>query len=316
MLLTDEGKKEFLKNRFHQYFDITIEHDGALLLDKIDFANFVLPLSKIGEDYDLDSIKKFLNNDYNNVIFTSGNEQETIYRYEVYQGVYFIRLEPFYYKLRMHIIPKKYDASNTKSNNPLLFFKDNLQTIDENNFTCTADKYERKTDKNNINLYYKKPSKQTSNGFYKFDIRGHTRDLTNLQINLGYSYNDTNPTDEINHWTGVLDESDENGNPIEDFTEWNITLIDSNCDNVSVPNDPHFDLTNWAQTQKLSNGKLIWPEETNMYKGTAFSFFNNHTINTLYHKTIKYFNDDLYVEEVGDGRFALFPWDEDNIRGN
>lgn len=286
MILTDEGKQEFLKTKFHQYFDI--ELTSNLVEENItQFVNFVLPLEKINDQYDLEELRKFFNNDFNNVIFSSSDNQH-IYRYEIYQNVYFIRLYPFSHHIRMHIIPKKYDASDEKTNNSLLFFKDQKQTISEENFFCTEE-YERKEDRNNINLYYKEEEViNTAEGIYKFDIRQHTRGMKNLQINSGYSYNDTNPSNALIHYTGVLDESNEFGEPIETKTEWNLTLIDANYDNKST-------YTNVAKMMELSNNQLQWPTNYDPYDSIGFN--NEHSINKIYHKTLKYFNDDLYIEE-------------------
>lgn len=298
MILTDEGKQEFLKTKFHQYFDINLA--GFLVEDNItQFVNFVLPLSKINEVYNLEGLRKFFNDDFNNVIFSSADNKH-IYRYEIYQNVYFIRLDPFSYSLRMHIVPKKYDASDEKTNNSLLFFKDKKQTISGENFFCTEE-YERKEDKNNINLYYKENEViETAEGMYKFDIREHTRNMSNLQINLGYSYNDSNPSDLLTHYTGILDESDEFGEPIENKTEWNLTLIDANYDNRSM-------YTNVAKMMKLSNNQVVWPTDYDPYEGIGFD--NGHSINEVYHKTIKYFNDDLYIEE--DSQYINVDWREE-----
>ena len=175
MILADEGKKDFLKTKFHQYFDITLSDISIEEKNIEQFVNFVLPLETLNQEYDMDRFKKYLNDEYNNVIFTPTDNPEVIYDYEFYQGVYFIRLKPFSINIRMHIIPKKYDASSTATH-PILFFKDNKQTIDENNFECT-NKYERLEDTHPINLHYKENAEAPSNGMYKFDIKEHTRNI-------------------------------------------------------------------------------------------------------------------------------------------
>ena len=334
MLLTNEGKKEFLANKFHQFFDITISNTISENIQQ--FVNFTLSLEKINEFLDLTQIQDYFNDNYNNVIFTAANDDNQIYQYEFYEGVYFIRLQPFSNTVRMHIIPKKYDASETQSNTPILFFKDNKQDISNDNFSCTSH-YERKTNKKTINSYYKQNTKKTSNAMYTFDIKKYTKNLKKLQINMGYSYNNTNPTNEIIHYIGVLDTSDENGNPISpsNFTEFNSTLMDANLDNVG-----HF--TNTIIQQSIDNG-IEWPtfptitenlqvqyntdviqigDEVNLtaklIQGdkqnkqiklySVLGFNNEHSINTKYHKTIKYFNDDMYTEE--NGKYLVGNWIE------
>ena len=296
MILTDEGKKEFLKSEFHPYFDI---HLNEIDVDDnmTHFVNFVLPVTKIKEFYDDERIDYLFNNDYSNILFTpiiDGNEEYIILNYELYQDVFFIRIKPFSNTIRLHILPKKYSMKNENS---ILFFKDNKQNIDENIFSCTEE-YERKTDKKNINLYYKENTVEISNGFYKFDIKEHTKNINTIQINLGYSYNDTNPSNKIWHTTGIIDESNENGVriPASEMTGYNSTLIDVNADNNS-------DYTNKILQQSISNG-INWDTPYDCEGG----FNNEHSINTLYHKTLKYFNDDLYTEE--DGKYHIVDWSE------
>ena len=303
MLLNDAGKIEFIKNTFHPYFDIQIT-SNIVPQNVNGFVNFVLPLEDF-EGYDLneDSLRKLFNDDFNNVVFTSENND--LFKYEFYKNVYFIRMNFFSDVLRMHILPKKYDASNEKSETPLLFFKADKENITNENFMCTA-QYERKEDRKNINLYYKENSQANSQGIYKFDIKEYTRNLKTLQINSGYSYNDTNPTDEINHYTGILDESDENGDPVEVLTEYNISLMDANYDNIC-------DFTNTVKHQELISNNIFWPRDTDPYPDSSNGFDNEHTINTLYHKTIKYFNDDIYIEE--NNNYINADWDETIIRG-
>lgn len=301
MKLNNDGKKEFLKANFHQYIDITLSTSANLNENNVhQFANFILPLEKINETYDLNALKKFFNNNFNNVIFTPQNSTE-IYAYEYYQGVYFIRLKPFSKKVRMHIIPKKYDASDS-----VLFFKDTKQNINNKNFQCTTSQYERKTDRKKVNLYYKKNVVESSNGIYKFDIKKYTKGMRNLQINMGYSYNDTNPSNVLTHFTGIIDESDENGNSLSasNLTEFNGALIDVNCSNM--PNVGNYTNEIWQTT--LNTVKHIsdinWPSLHICEGGLT----NQHTNNKLYHKTLKYFNDTLYIEE--NNKHHIANWSE------
>lgn len=317
MLLTTEGKKEFLKTKFHQMFNIDLKNEININEDNIvKFVNFVLPLSKLNEYYDINAFKKFLNDNYNNVIFTPTDNLDVIYDYEFYQGVYFIRLKPFSKKICMHIIPKKYDASNTGSNSPLLFFKNSKHNIDETNFTNTSE-YERLNTCRNINLYYKESVEKFSNGFYKFNIKQHTQDIKNLQINLGYGYNNTNPTEKKWHITGIIDESDEQGQtiPSSDFTEFNSSLVDVNSDG-------RLNYTNKILQQKIKNHQIDWddffdcvggfnnPHDVSIYNNDigCNSAENNFLLQNMYHKTLKYFNDDLYIEE--NEQHLLIDWIE------
>lgn len=304
MLLTTEKKKEFLKTRFHQFFDIELKNTININESNIEhFVNFVLPLSKLNEYYDINDFKKFLNNNYNNVIFTPSNNSDIIYDYEFYQGVYFIKMKPFSKKIRMHIIPKKYNASNTASNNPILFFKDNQYEITENIFSC-SDEYKRINSFKNINLYYKLSQELPSNGFYKFNIKDKTKDIKNLQINLGYAYNDTNPTDKNWHVTGIIDESNEIGQLIEpnEFTGFNEALVDVNSDN-------RLDYTNKILQQKITNNQIDWD---NLYIHNGG--FNNTHIPSILHNN----SDEILSKyhELSDNVYYLFRGDCWTINNN
>ena len=297
MLLTNEGKKEFLKTKFHQYFDITLDNDIVIQEDSIvQFVNFILPLSKINEYYDIQSLKPFLNSDYNNVIFTPYDNNNIIYDYEFYQGDYFIQMKPFSKTIRMHIIPKKYNASNTTSDHPILLFKNSQYDIDSDIFSCSS-QYHRINSFKNINLYYDESTKQKSNGFYKFDIKDKTRDLNNLQINLGYAYNDTNPTNDIWHVTGIIDESNEQGEPIssDQYTSYNEALVDINGDN-------NLDYTNKIVQERIHNNQIDW-DDLYVHEGG----FNNPHSNIMPSNDVEQilnqfneFSDDLYYLFRGD----------------
>ena len=224
MILTKEGQKEFLKSRFHQFFDIKLKNivnidyestndseiNFELLNNNTDIeisdnvnnylatngidkikeesiilqpVNFVLPISELNDKYDMEALKKYFNPQYNNVIFTPSDNYDIIYDYECYQQVYFIKMSIFSNNIRMHIVPKKYDASNTKTN-PILFFKDNEVNITEGYNFFHSDNYNRDEDiENNVNLVYNNNNADNQFGFYKFDIKKHTKYFNNLQIN-------------------------------------------------------------------------------------------------------------------------------------
>lgn len=307
MLLNNEGKKDFLKSRFHQYFDITLKPLGDANIEH--FVNFTLSLNQINDLYDLSSMEKFFNEGYNNIIFTS-QDNANIYDYEFYKGFFYIRIKPFSNIVRMHIIPKKYDASNTLSSNPILIFKDS--DIEDLDFSCTEN-YERLDKEEKINLYYKLSQIQDESGLYKFDIRNKTRDMKNLQINAGFAYNDTDPNDKplsdtnhTYHFLGITDESDEHGNEISEseFTEFNDSLllrvnrIENGRDEIVQTNH----VKDFLNTPS-SVDSVIYDIDS-----TTNSMKKNHERNELYHIQMKYFNDNLYVEEDGD--YIIQDWRE------
>ena len=305
MLLAKEGQFEFINNHYHPFFEINIQNDLLKNITKtsyFDFVNLVLKVDDLGGDnkYDVGKLLQLFNDEQNNVVFTSKDNKE-IYQYECYKGVFFIRINSYTFgtnePIRLHIIPKKYDASSTKTAFPLLIFKDTPQAIKEGTVIITKP-YETHN-KESINLFYTEEDKTTCLGYYQFDIRDKAKNLNILQINLGYSYNDTNPTNELRHLTGVLDISDINGEIIRDrsFTEFNKTLVDANYDNVA-----NFPRT--ITEVKQENGLIKWPTKTQFQNGLT----DTHTINTVYHKTLKYFNDDLYTEE--NGNYMILDWIE------
>ena len=300
MHITEENQKIFLKSKFHQCFDITLNQEINIVEDNIEqFVNFVLPLDMlpfIEQENNIGDFSRFLNDSFDNVIFTPYNDDSKIYDYEFYANRYFIRMKPFCKTIRMHIIPKKYQASKK-----ILFFRDNEQKINSENFICTNE-YERDSEKKTINLYYKENTEKDSFGFYKFDIKEHTKNMDKIQINFGYSYNDTNPNpDPIKnkHFTGILDYSNENGIriPESEFTEYNSTLMDYNADR-------NADYTNKIAQNSVNNNGINW-DNIRVCDG---GFNVNHQINQVFHKTLKYFNDDLYTEE--DGKSHVEDWIE------
>ena len=188
-----------------------------------------------------------------------------------------------------------------------MFFKDNQYEITEDIFSCSSE-YERLNNFKNINLYYQEDQELPSNGFYKFDIRDKTKGMKKLQINFGYAYNNTNPTNKNWHITGIIDESDEYGQHIDpsEFTEYNEALVDANSDN-------RLNFTNKILQQKIKNNQIDW-SDLYIHDG---GFDNPHIPSTYdasaeiisqYHKTLKYFNDDLYIEE--DEKYHIVDWIE------
>ena len=62
--------------------------------------------------------------------------------------------------------------------------------------------------------------------------------------------------------------------------------------------------TNKILQQKLVSNQIDW-DDIYQHEG---GFDNPHELGTLYHKTLKYFNDDLYIEE--NGLYHLVDWIE------
>ena len=84
MILADEGKKDFLKTKFHQYFDITLSNISIEEKNIEQFVNFVLPLEALNQEYDMDKFKKYLNNEYNHHYFHLNHKHLHIFLFHYY----------------------------------------------------------------------------------------------------------------------------------------------------------------------------------------------------------------------------------------
>lgn len=301
MLLNDEGKKELLNTEFHRHFDMELK-ETTIEEDKIDqFVNLTLKLDTILNYCEENDINlNIFNENFNNIIFTPFNSKD-IYSYELYKNVFYIRMKPFSKKIRMHITPKIYDASNT-SNNPILFFKDS-QTFKTNNnpkeqFLSASGYYDRDdTQKNKINLNWLKNTveKNGSNvtnkaGAYYFDIKEHTRGMSNVQINTGYYYNNSNPLEEFNHYLGIIDET--NLNKADSLARQSITLLNR----ISTPNSNQskdaitkLSLNSYKRVKDINYSLSADPGSEKDFNSVSIEK------NKKYEKVLKYFNDSLYV---------------------
>lgn len=113
-----------------------------------------------------------------------------------------------------------------------------------------------------------------------------TGNMRNIQIDSGYSYNDSTGTSAI-HYVGTKDHSN------YDMAD-RCTLIDANLDNILTENGP----TNYISQMEYVNGKPHFPITTHVVQQDN-SYTHNHTnnIGEKHYKTTKYFNDRLYSEE-------------------
>lgn len=254
---------------------------------------------------DITELAPYFNSDMTNIVFTSQNNYNVTYKFEVYKDVIYVRLKPFSQNIRMHILPKSYDCSDT-----ILFFKDNM--ITEENIKITND-YHHYPERSYINSYYHingidrdRDDISIENRNYNFndwiktfcefsyDITESTKFLNNIQICCGYKYNKSTPYYSI-HYTGIKDNTNI---AIED----RCTLIDANYDDIQEkPN-------NITQYHYDSNKVLYIPKANRDIRAEYGDL--KHTlpanIGKLYRKTIKYINDNLYSEE--DKKFAIADW--------
>lgn len=346
------AKQEILDTEFHQYCFITLDEDfivdDTYTLSDEQHVNVVIPFEKILDvesGYGLSHLLKFFNKDFSNILITNANNFKVIHKCEVYKNILFIRLKPYTTQIALHILSKSYDGTDN-----ILFFKDEFMKDENFSYTSkTSNHYKIYTDTehNNINLYYQTYNKdrdeetkpypmfskfdannimyyryeeeedngitnlvwqedvyESTYGEFEFNIQNrNVVNRQNTQINAGYRYNNSSPQNAI-HYMGIKDNTNEN--PAD-----RCSLIDTNFDNITSNSNviEQFDLD--------SNDNLVFPQTASpLNEGfTHESGLHSENIGRLYHKTIKYYNDAIYVEEC-DGEETTYmssEWnDEDN----
>lgn len=223
------------------------------------------------QNINFSQVLPYLNNESNNLVFTNQDDNEIFHRFEIYKGIIYLRLYPYNSKIRLHILPKSY-----KGDDNLLIFKDEF--ITNENITksnCSSKLFP------SINV-----TATSNNASYEinYDISKETQGFETLQINAGYQY--PSSVEKIFHLTGIKDETNEK---IAD----RCTLLDANYDTYATYSN--------NITQFLLNSQNIIPPSINNLniKKSSNAMNNNHinTVNEIFHKTIKYMNDDIYIEE-------------------
>lgn len=338
-------KLEFLQSGFHQYLLISLDAGEHIQGNMpTSFVNLTLKLNDLGGGsgtgaWGINRLADFINETYDNVLFTPASNFEEIYEYEYYKGIYYIRAKPFEMEIAMHILPKTLRAANK-----ILMFKDstaNLENQSIANYNTREDKIEsrfktidltnneeedrpvsakpypkfHKFGDGNVKKIYKKHNGTTwtkenyedSYAEYSFDISKWAKNLMNIQINAGYQYNDSSAMLETAdnpyalHYTGIKDNTN---NQIEDRA----VLMDANYDNISSKTN---NIQQMEYHVEENEKKLRFPTSLNQ-DGFKSGFDNSHTNDfKVFHKTIKYFNDILYTEE--DGQFVIGEWDDPSI---
>lgn len=251
---------------------------------------------------DLNCLSQYFNSDMTNVVFTPQDDYTKIYRYEVYKNVFYIKLNPYSMSIRMHLLPKAYNCSNS-----VLLLRDNMlerRTIN----VGTASDY-RINEEKGINAYYQINSVDRNrdnipvaerdfnpNNFnntyceFDYDVADLTENLRKLMICVGYRYNKTSPYYSI-HYTGV---KDNHSKPIEE----RCTLIDANWDTILDETK-----TNYITQMEYRDTDIFPPQhnrisiEKSVLEDAYASIPHTENIGRLYHKKLKYINDDLYAEE-------------------
>lgn len=84
---------------------------------------------------DISILSPYFNADMTNIVFTPQSNYNVLYKYEIYNGVIYVKLNPFSLNIRMHVLPKAYDCSDT-----VLFFKDSMLAREDKNLSLSIDK--------------------------------------------------------------------------------------------------------------------------------------------------------------------------------
>ena len=233
-------------------------------------------------ELDLSPILPYLNNEFNNLVFTDRDNYDIIHKFEVYKGIIYLRLYPYNSQIRLHILPKSY-----KGDSHLLIFKDEFVT-EENieKINCSSNLVPP------INSIFDKPG-TTSSYELNYDISKETEGFHTLQINAGYKYPTT--ITKIFHLTGVKDETNE--------------IIADRCTLLDANYDSYADYTNNITQFLISSNTIVPPTKNNLnIKESNANMNNNHKNGKIFHKTIKYINDDLYIEE--EKKYLKHEWGE------
>lgn len=342
--LNEAQKIEYLSSGFHQYLTINVFNQQTMTSS--DTANIVVTL----EDLDWDTkdtedktglgrLANFVNSTFSNFLFTPLNDFNTIFKYEYYQGCFFIKMQPYASQIAMHILPTKYEGFK---DGDVLLFKDK-------NITPLIHAYYSKHNKPNINLYYQhkkdgvlsgdrplalNPPKfsKFSNKFtyfnyktntnswdkdtyidtygeFDYDISKLTQNLDSIQINAGYNYNNSTSDKNIVHYTGIYDD--------HSIGSQKAVLIDANYDGENSFSNVITQLE-WNNT----TSKLSFPQtEAKAYNGLGFNNTHLGNIGKKFLKTIKYWNDTIFISERNDDNeteddYKIGNWSDPDNGGN
>ena len=309
--LNEEQKKEYLTSGFHQY--LVIDVLNTQIMTEKEPANIVISL----EDLDWDTrntdsksglgrLEKYINKSFSNFLFTPKDNFKTIFKYEYYQGQFFIRMEPYASQIAMHILPQKYEGFKSGD---VLFFKDKAINPKKHAY------YQRHPNGANINLYYQYKENGTfagdrpislnpvkfskfnnkytyinyntsssswqkdtyvdTYGEFDYDISQQTKDLDKIQINAGYNYNNSSSDKNVIHYTGVYDN--------HAVGSQKAVLIDANYDGENSSYSNVISQLEWDN----ATSTLSFPQTSaKAYQNLGFNNTHLNNIGKKFNKTI------------------------------
>lgn len=255
---------------------------------------------------DLSKFSSFLNNNGTNVIFTPRDDYDTIYQYEEYKDVYYIKANPYSKTIRMHILPRNYDCSDT-----VLFLRDDmtdkLKIIRTGDYKVYSDRginayfqeggEDRLRTADNINalksynMYQWGEDESSTFVEFNYDVSEDTKSFNNIEICVGYKYNNCSPYYAI-HYTGVKDNTNLKKDDQATLLDVNVDLINTHSNSISQ--------------MAFKSAETIEGEEDEVYikhdvknniKKNVGKIDHTTDVNRVHYKKIKYINDSLYIEE-------------------
>lgn len=255
---------------------------------------------------DISILSSYFNSDMTNLVFTPIDDYNTFYSFEVYQGVIFVKLNPYHQQIRMHLLPKHYEGDST-----VLLFRDdmikpeNISLSDDyihyeetpiNSYYTTENKIRNRNDPDISSENYNVNDWLDKNTFcdFSYNISKSTQHLNKLQICAGYRYNNSTPFYSL-HYTGVRDNT---GFTIED----RCTLIDANYDRIKPISN------NITQYHYIDDENILYIPKSPIDIKASYpqNFDHVSQIEETNHKILKYINDILYSEE--NKEYAIAEW--------
>ena len=254
---------------------------------------------------DISILSSYFRQDMKNVVFTPQNDLDTIFRYEIYKNVFFVKLYPYTQHIRMHLFPKSY-----KCDNQVLFLTDEMT---KKRTVKTSGPYKIYEEKDNINAYFQvngedrdretienktsvDQNELNAKNFceFNYDISQSAQSMDNIDIYTGYRYNKTSPYYAL-HYTGI---KDNHLRPAEDRA----FLVDVNTDKVKGQNNiisqMDFDKRDPnTLTDDIIDTPSAFGKEIPIRGVYGNDIDHTSEIYKLHHKKVKYIHDTLYSEE-------------------
>ena len=269
-LKTDEEKISYL-TRFHPYYKIELNRaQNDPITTEVNLKIKITDIERL-----LKTQITLYNDDYTNVVFTPFDDFTTIFKYEYYKGVFYIRMDSYHPFIALHFIPKEYNAEN---GGEIILKNDDYikqRALPASDHYMPLQDYSRDTFK--VKLTPNDDSTADSYGEYLVPLPYDLARLQNLQIDVEYVYhNDGNKT-----VVGILDTHERD---IDQITQ---DLATETLLKYSEDTDTYTDAIIKTQTGTVDDDpesyfKLVSPQHTN---------------NQAYSMTLKYINDDMYMEE-------------------